>query len=230
MELSTVEEIRWAFYRLVGTDAEDTALTDQGEAENDIAYLYLTRGCRNAQRYMLKHGYSGWRARSAALSFSGSDAADGGRYVSLPTDFLRAAGNQKVSCLRAANGDPWGQEVDDRDELARGDAFYFRGDELWIARTANLPSTLYLHYHYQHPAWSGELADADIDFPIDARALIVAEAANVAKEEEWLVGGADLEQKIERNLVRAREEARDVVRLTRQPRMFGKVKRVGRHW
>jgi hypothetical protein len=120
--------------------------------------------------------------------------------------------------------------VDDRDETQRGDIFYFRGQQLWLGRWASPPTTLYLEYHFTHPEWSDSLLDADIDFPMDARYLIVAEAANSAKEEDWLVGGTELEQKIERALSRARDEARDVARVTRSPRMFIKPYRAGNHW
>jgi hypothetical protein len=65
---------------------------------------------------------------------------------------------------------------------------------------------------------------------MDARYLIVAEAANVGKEENWLPGGREMEQKIERALFRAREEARHIARSTKNPRQFQKLTRFGNHW
>ena len=230
MELNTVERIRDSFYRLVGSTSSDTALVEQGESTNDVANQFLTRGSRKAQRWMLKQGYGGWRIRSSALSFSGTDASDGGRYATLPTNFLKAVGNFRVSALREANGDPWGTQVDDRDDTKQGDGYYLRGDKLWLLRRANPPATLYLDYHYTHPVWDSTLDDNEIDFPLEARSLIVAEAANDAKEENWLPGGQDLELKIERALVRAREEAKDIARLTTQVKTFQKPRRVGKHW
>lgn len=226
MELDSVAMVREAWYRLVGTDAEDAALVAQGEDSDEVAYVFLTRGCRNAQRWMLKMGFSGWRDRSDALSWTGTDATTGGRYSSLPTDFLRAYGDDKHSALRKANGDEWGNENTDG-EFSKGDYYYFRNNQLWLSRNATPPTTLYLEYHYQHPEWD---ADTTIDFPVDSRWLIVAEAANVAKEENWLLGGSDWEVKIERALQRAREETRDNVRPSKLPRQRQKATRYGNHW
>ena len=224
MELDTPASVKQAWFRLVGTVSDDGALTEQGESVDDVAYTYLTRGCRNAQRHMLRMGYGGWRKRSSALVFSGTDASDGGSYATLPADFLRSVGNKRMSALREANGDAWGQEVSPDDDRQEGNGYYFRGEQLWLCRRASPPSTLYLDYHYTHPVFSSSVT---IDFPMDARPLIVAEAANVAKEDNWLPGGPDMEGKIERALMRAREEARDIVRATKGPRTFRKVQRFG---
>ena len=232
MELTSVAMLKEAWYRLCGTTAEDPALSENGEAADEVAYVSLTRGVRAAQRYMLKQGYRGWRTRSSALSWSGTDAANGGRYTALPSDFLRGFGNFRVSPIREANGDPWGAMLTEADEevYARGNYFYFRGDELWVARNASPPTTAYLEYHYQHPAINAELADGSIDFPMEARPLIVAEAANVAKEEDWLPYGPEVEQKIERALVRARAEAQDIARPSKAPRRFHYHGPYGSRW
>ena len=227
MELDTVGKIRAAFYRLTGTLSDDGALFENSEAVDEVADIYLTRGCRNAQRWLLKMGYGGWRKRTTALTWSGSDAADGGRYATLPSDFLRACGSERESALQEANGDTWGQEVGARDTKVKGDGYYVLGETLWLTRDASPPATLYLAYHYTHPAWTSAV---EIDFPVDARALLVAEAANVAKEENWLPGGPEMEGKIERALMRAREEARDLARPTKQPRTFRKLPRIGNRW
>lgn len=229
MELSTVARCRNAFLRLVGTDDTDSALTDLGEAANEVVDLYLTRGCRDAQRWMLKMGYDGWRKRSSALTFTGTDAADGGQKATLPSDFMRTSGNTRRSALREASGDSWGAQIDQEEDSHKGNYYYLRGTELWLARTAVPPTTVYLDYHYQHPTWTG-LADGSIDFPLEVRPLIIAEAANVAKEENWLPGGRDMEAKIERALARAREAARDFARQTKGPRTFRKPVRWGNHW
>lgn len=227
MKLDTVAKILAAFYRLVGTDSSDTALTEHGENTDDVAYQYLTRGCRTAQRNMLKMGYKGWRQRSDALTWSGSDATRGGRYCALPSDFLRTFGNKRRSAIVEANGERWGEQIDVEDDERYGDYYYIRDDQLWITRNASPPTTAYLEYHYQHTAWASGIT---IDFPTDARCLIVAEAANVAKEEDWLPGGAEMETKIERALIRAREEARGVARQTTQPREFKRPRRLANRW
>ncbi len=227
MELTTPAIVLAAFYRLVGTDEDDPALIEHGEAENDVAFQYLTRGARTAQRWMLKQGYDGWRVRSTALTFSGSDDVDGGRYASLPTNFLRAYGNRKRSALVEAGGNRWGREIDPEQDDWRGDGYYIRGEQLWLTRMASPPTTLYLDFHFKHPTWT---ASVTIDFPMDARALIIAEAANVAKEENWLTGGRELEAKIERALVRAQKEAHDIARPTKSPRRMKEVVRHGNRW
>jgi hypothetical protein len=232
VELDTVAKITAGFYRLLGTTEDDEGLVDQGEAVGDIADLYLTRGCRAAQRWMLKCGYGGWRKRSSALTFSGTDAADGGRYVALPSDFLRAFGSQRPgrSALVEANGRRWGREIEPDQDHVEGNGYYIRGDELWLARRAVVPTTLYLDYHYTHPPWDDDLADGDIDFPLEARPLIHTEAAFVAMEDDWLVGFPEMERKIVNARQMAREEARGVARRTKQPRTMFKPVRFANHW
>lgn len=227
MDLDSVTRVRQAFYRLIGSTVDDDGLTEQGETDNEVCYLFLTRGCRAAQRFMLDEGYGGWRQRSAALSFSGSDAADGGRYTSLPTDFLRAVGNDRTSALREADGTPWGQEFDDRDDTKQGNGYYLRGDQIWLLRNAVIPSTLYLDYHFHHPEWSDSVT---IDFPIKARWLIVAEAADSAKLEDWFVGDNDVLAKIAAALIKARTEATDIAKRTQQPLKWRAPRRAGTHW
>lgn len=226
-ELDTVAKHRTAFLRLVGTEADDPALTELGEGTDEVVYLYLTRGTRAAQRWMLDMGYQGWRKRSSALVFTGTDDADGGRSTALPSDFLRAAGHRWKSALREADGTPWGVEVTIDEELLKGDGWYIKGAELWLNRTAAPPTTLFLEFHYRHPEWNDSVV---IDFPLEARSLIIAEAANEAKEENWLPGGPEMETKIERALARARQRARDVARPTKEPRHIRKPVRIGNRW
>ena len=231
MEYDTVVKILAGFFRLVGTVSGGQELIEQGEDPDDIAYLNITRGCRKAQRWMLDNGFGGWRKRTASvLTFSGSDTFDGGRFTAPPADFLRAYGDHRRSCLVEANGDRWGSEVTEQRDHEKGNLFYFRGQELWLGRTAEPPTNLYLDYHYIHPAWDMSLDDADIDFPIEARYLIVAMAAETAMDDNWLPGGRELENKIERAVTRAQNEARHVARPTKQPRQFQKVRRFGNRW
>jgi hypothetical protein len=220
--METVAEVLRAWYRLTGTQSGDPGLTERGEADDEVAYESLTRGCWAAQRFMLKQGYTGWRKRSTALVWNGSDATDGGRYADLPVDFLRADGDETRSPLVEADGTRWGQQVHPDFDAYKGDGFYFKGGKLWLLRTAS-PPTLYLSYHYRHPKWS---AVVTIDFPTEALPLVVAEGANVAKEEDWLPE-RDAEERIERALVRARTEALDIARLTKQPRGFRNRNRFG---
>jgi hypothetical protein len=229
VELTAVSQFVAGFFRLLGSEASDDALVAHGEAVDDVVYTFLTLGCREAQRTMLKQGYQGWRKRSAALVWSGTDDADGGRYSALPSDFLRTCGSKRMSALREADGDGWGQEVDAGEgEQAKGNGYYVLGGNLWLCRTASPPATLYLAYHYTHPLWSAALTT--VDFPVDARSLIIAEAANVAMSENWLTGDSTMERKIEVALMRAKERARDISRSTKSPRTLRKSLRLGRRY
>jgi len=223
-DLDFVSKVRQAFYRLVGSLSADPALTIQGESTDDVAYLMLTRGSREAQRWMLDQGYEGWRKRSSALTFSGADDTDGGKYVSLPSDFLRAYTSERRSALVEANGDQWGRELDAEDDRRKGDWYYLRGDKLWLARLAAPPTTLYLEYHYQHPAWTSGVT---IDFPLEARWLVVAEAAGLATSESWFPGDRESEARIHNRLLSERQHARRIARQGKGPRRLRMAKRYG---
>ena len=228
MELDSVAKIKYAFYRLVGSDTDDDALTEQGESQDDVAYLYLTRGCRKAQRVMLDARYNGWRKRSAAITWSGTDATTGGVYSDLPSDFLKAYSDHRQSALRKANGDQWGFEIEVHEGHLKGDFYYLRGDELWLTRTARPPTTLYLEYHYLHPLWSASLTP--INFPMESRYLIAAEAAYVAMNDNWLPGGEEMKAGIHAAVLEARKEARHIARRSKTPRTFMPPRRVANRW
>ena len=92
-DLATVAQIVARFYRLVGTVSEDQALVLHDEAVDAVAYEALTQGSRLAQLFMLDQGYQGWRKRTPALVWRGTDAADGGRYMPLPgADVIKNGG------------------------------------------------------------------------------------------------------------------------------------------
>ena len=234
MELSTVARVKTAFFRLLGTESDDPELTALGESAQEVVELALTAGFRAAQRWMLDEGYQGWRKRSAAITWLGTDATTGGKYMTLPADWLKAYGNARISCLTQANGDRWGAEFHPDQAEAKGNGYYFRGSDdggpqLWLLRTAAPPTTVYIEYHYLHPSWTS-LADADIDFPLEIRSLGVAEAANEAMAEAWLPGGQDLEVKILRALVTARTRARRTVRASKLPRQMRGPPRHANRW
>lgn len=225
--MTTVAQVLRAFYRLVGSVSGDSALLERGEASNDeVAYEALTRGCWAAQRYMLSQGYQGWRKRGTAISWTGTEASDGGRYVSLPNDFLRAYGNGDVSCLVEAGGTRWGQEIKAENDFWKGDYFYFRGTKLWITRDANPPGTIYLEYHYQHPTWTSGVT---IDFPTEVLPLVVAEAAYAVKDEDWIPDN-ETPQRIESARITARKEAIEYSRQSKKPRSFRKRTVFGSRW
>lgn len=224
MELSTIASVRASFYRLCGITASDDALTENGETEGDVAYIYLTRGIRAAQLWLIGQGMGHrWRKRSSALSWSGNETTDGGRYAALPADFLRLhgwrdAGGRWTGAVIEADGEAWGAEIPAEEARLRGNYYYLKNGQLWVARNASPPATAYLDYHYKHPALSA--ATASFDFPVDAMHLAVAEAASAAKEESWLPAGQEMEQKIERALLKAQAGAKEIARQSRgRPRM-----------
>lgn len=197
MELDSVAKHRYAFYRLCGSKGDDEGLTEQGESTDDVAYLYLTAGYRRAQQFLLDEGLWLRPKRSSALSWSGADSTDGGRYASLPTDFLRADGNRKDrSALVEAGGDGWGTEVLPSEAEARGDGYYFTDSQVWLCRDASPPSTLYLRYFQSQSAFSASLTSSDFLLPVDCRGLGVAYAAEEAKDEGWFPLGSGADAKI----------------------------------
>lgn len=226
-DLTTVAQNLARFYRLVGSTSADAALVLQGEAVNAVAYEAFTQGTRLAQLWMLDQGYQGWRQRSAALSWTGTDATTGGKYSALPADFLRAYGNKTRSALVEANGDRWGVQIDADEDYLTGDLFYFRDDEIWLARDAAPPTTIYLAYHYMHPLWT---ASVTIDFPLTSRGLLAPYAAWVAADDNWLPGGEEMLAKIERAVKKAEVMARKLSRQTKEPRRFNKPVRIASHW
>jgi hypothetical protein len=221
MELDTAARLRNAFFRLVSSGTGDDALSDFGEAENEVVDTFLTRGARSAQQWMLENGYKGWRRREA-VEFT--EDSFGIKRFALPADFLRAYGDRVRAALVKPDGSRWGREADE-DET--GDGYFVEGGDLCLTRKANPPTTLYLDMHYLHPAFG---ANVVIDFPLAARALIVAFAADLAKEDAWLPAGPEMEMKIARALFRAKEEARKLARQTKSQRQMRKPRRLGNRW
>lgn len=237
--LDTITELRYAFYRACGTVSSDDALVEQGETADDVAYLHLTRGIRAAQRWLIDAGIGHrWLKRSSAItSWTGADDTHGGRYVALSStanDFLRLF-QRKVRGQRRHNGglveqggDAWGYETTVDEEELKGDYYYLKADQLWIARQASPPSTLYLQFYYQHPALSA--ATVSFDFPTDAMWVALWEAVDSARAESWFPLAADADIKIRAALDKARSEARGVARQTRTPRQWGRPTRYGSRW
>ena len=222
MDLTSVDQFRRTFLRLVGGRPEDHALTAYGEDENEVVDQYLTRGLRAAQRWMLRNGYVGWRTK-AALTFTAQP--DGSKTAPLPADFLRAFGDEFRSALVDSQGKHWGRQVTAYEDHWQGPYYVVEGGVVRLARGSNLPSGLYLDYHYRHPAFGDDVV---IDFPLEARPLIPAEAANLAKDEAWFP--RDSAQPVEIALMRARDGARGIARLTKQPRVMRNRRRAGNHW
>ncbi len=226
-ELDTVGEFRQAFYRLVGSVSTDHALVAQGESVNGVADYYLTRGARRAQTWLLRNGYQGWRKRSSAITWLGSDSTTGGRYSDLPADFLRLYGDKHRSALTQANGDGWGTHILASEDRRLGNFYYVRDQQIWITRNANPPTNVFLTYHYRHPVFEDAVT---LDFPEVLAVLVPPEAAKLAMSDNWLPGGGEMKSAIREALQDAREECRHHARQSKEPRRMKRRKVFGTHW
>jgi hypothetical protein len=222
--------LRRRFYWATGTAATDDALIEHDAESLEQAHYCIQHGIWRAQRFLIRHGYAdGWLTQSATLSFSGSEDTNGGRYASLPADFLMLAGDdtEAVSALRQPSGTRWGRLIEDERELYnyQGDYYTIRGaggdsaattGKLWIARGANPPSDLVMDYHHRHAI----LADDStvLNFPQDAGNLVVAEAANLARTQPWFPGDAGRKEDIKEALRAAHEDATSWARRDRKPK------------
>jgi hypothetical protein len=241
-ELATAAEHVRAFYRALAVVSADDALVENGEAADDVAYLSLTRGYRATQRWLIAQGAGErWRKRSGAITtWSGSDTADGGRFVDLDDyctnsasppacDFLRLDGDQKSrSALVQANGDQWGSEIEADQDWAKGNYYYLKGEQLWLARGASPPSGLLIRYYYTHPPIVA--GTAAFDMQVDLRWLCVAEAVYAAVWEGWVPGGDNTRQSALGARENARREALRIYRRTREPQRFAPVTVRASHW
>jgi hypothetical protein len=232
--LANRADLRKALMRLLNTTTDDEALTEQGEAANEVLHLCLQHGLWNAQEWVLTYiDSSRWLSTSSALTWSGTDET-GGMYASLPTDFLRLAGDDRRSALREANGDRWGALIDEEDAYRyqlRGNYYYLRNEQLWRVRGASPPSTVQLEYHHRHADLSSDdPAVAPIDFPLVDRPLIVSEAAEFGLAESWFLGTAEDEARIRRANADRRKQAVRRGRRTRKPVQFKPMATIGTHY
>lgn len=224
-----------AFYRLTATSSTNPALIEQDGSETlEAVYQFLQYGIWDAQEWMLDCGLKGyWVKTSSTLSFSGADATDGGRYVALPSDFMRLAGDRYDSALRSPGGTRWGRLIDFEDRRTRSrDCYWLQTTtsntwRLWITPGSSPPSDLVADYHYLHAT----LADATtVEFPTQHRALIVAFAADRAMSDAWLPGDEGMQAKIAANLMKQKREADRRVRLSHGPKKRRMRSTGATHW
>lgn len=235
--LTTRDSLVRAFYRLTGTSATNPALIEHDGANTlEAVYQFLQYGLWDAQAFLMDAGLvNRWVTTSSALTpFLGAEADDGGRYIALPADFLKLAGDDYESALRYPNGTKWGHLIDFEDRHRhRGNCYWLQGDganlwRLWIARGASPPSTMVCDYHHR----LATLADATtVDFPTEHRALPVAFAADRAMTDAWLPGDQEMQAKIAKNLIGQKREAQRRVRLHLGPKKM-RIRRSGatHHW
>lgn len=226
--LTDGNSLKRAFYRLTGTSADDGGLTEHDDVGEETVEQYLQYGLWDAQDYMIQVGHGDrWVSTTAALTFTGADNTDGGRYADLPEDFLRAAGDDKTSALRRPNGRKWGTEIPwiHRHRVS-GNHFYFQNERLWITRGANPPTDLVMDYHHRHVTIDD---GTEVDFPVHDRALIVAFAASRAAEDAWIPEDSRVSM-IDRNLAKQKRAALARSRRSQTPKKMEANHMIGSHW
>ena len=230
-DLTDRQSILRAFFRLVDSDATDGQLVEHDASTLEGVYALLREACDAAQEDVIGAGFGEfWLKRSTALSFAGTDAADGGRYADLPSDFWRAAGDGDDSALVTAKGRGWGREIlPELRNRASGSFYYFRDGKLWITKGANLPSEdLFLEY-YRRVATLADTVDAD--FPAPFRGLIPAHAAVEAVAEGWYEGDQIEEGRLEKLLERRKDRMFSRVRPSEKTRQIRpKAMTRNTHW
>jgi hypothetical protein len=228
--LTDLASLRQAFWRLTATDQANPALTEHEATTNATVDQFLQYGAWDAQNYLIDLGLADrWVTLSSALTWSGADLTDGGRYSALPSDFLRLRGDENHSALRVPGTKRWGYLIpSEYCWEAQGDFYWLMNDALWIAYGAQPPSGLKMDYHHK-------LADlavgTTVDFPSDHMALIPAYACTRAMNDAWLPGGLEMRAGIQSALNALQKEAARRVRRTRMPRTMRTVRTRGAtHW
>ena len=137
-DLTTLGSWKRQFYRLCNTHSTDDDLTEHDNTSEEGVELAIQAGLDAAQEFLLAVGLAGWWVTrdTAITSWSGTDDVDGGTYTTLPSDFLRLAGDHVRPALVEANGDPWGFWCEWENRRSKGNGYYFRDGKLWLLRTA----------------------------------------------------------------------------------------------
>lgn len=191
--LPTRSDLRRAMYRLLGINADDEALVENGEAQNKVANDAVQNGIWLAQKFLIGLGFREWLKDSAPLSFTAR--ADGTHAAPLPSDFLRLAGDERDGALYDADGRTWGGLIDARKKRQAGPrAYWIENGFVRLGRFASPPSGLYIEYHYRHPTLTDETAV--VDFPPDWAGMVAPEAAYLAMHEAWFPYGPEQAAKI----------------------------------
>jgi hypothetical protein len=219
-----------AFYRLTGTSANNPGLVEHDSTTLETLYQFLQYGAWDAQAWLIDGGLADrWVTSYTLTSWTGSDSSDGGRYQSLPSDFLRLAGDDYRSAIRnAATGLTWGTQVNFADRWNHsGNIYWLQDENLWIGRRANTTGAVTLDYHHK----LATLADGTtVDFPEEHRSLIVAYAADRAMTDSWLPGDMEMQAKITANLKKLQREAYRRIRRSSAPRKMRTTRSGATHW
>ena len=228
-------EYRRALLRLLAMGTSDGSVAEHEASAGDTLNHIIQHGVWEAQNWYLNNvDPERWRKRSSAITWSGADATDGGRYVALASDFLRLYGTRERSALVEADGARWGYLIDpiDRYEV-RGSYYWIDAtsvgvERLWIARSASPPATLYYEYTYRHPTFTDDVTAAE--FPLQDAPLIVAFAGQYAMHHPFFPGGEELKGSIRENLKFWQTQCYVRGRRSREPRKVKSNRTIGTRW
>lgn len=230
MDLVDLNRLRRAWYRLCGVEPDDGAVSGADYGEHEVAHEYLTIGIRAAQRWMIDNGYRGWVALSDPLVFEDAGTVTGVKRAPLPGDYMLADGMERKSALQLRDGRRWGKQVDGESAGPRGNVYWIPNlQHVFVGIGAQLPESLSIRYFRRHPAFPLDGSES-IDFPVEARPLIVSEAAHAAMQDAWLPGGDPMKVGIAQRLDQDRERTRRVARTSRQQRKMNAPRRMGNRW
>lgn len=228
-------ELRRELLRLIAMSTSDGSLGEHEATSGDTLNHLIQHGTWEAQNYYLNHvDPNRWRTRSSAITWSGADSTDGGRYVALASNFLRLYGDKEKSALVEADGTRWGTLIEPTERYEVRGAFYWIDattsgvERLWIARDADPPATVYYEYTYRHPTFSDDSTAAE--FPLQHCPLIVAFAAEYAMLHALFPGSDELASKVERNLAFWKAQVFVAGRRSREPRKAKSGRVIGTRW
>lgn len=229
-KLSNRVELVHAFYRLTGLSGSDGRWVAHQTAASDTLYTWLYQAMREAQAWYLNNvDPARWKkATTSEFSWSGTEAANGGRYMALPSDFLRLFGDQENSALRYPSGERWGHLIDPNDRVRWGDYYWIENDNLWICRGASPPATLVMDYSYAIPQLTDDTTAPD--FPEIDRDLIAAEMAAIAADHPSFPGSEDLRRRIYQHRESLQKQVYIRGRRSREPRKIKAGRVIGSHW
>lgn len=229
--LGDLDAVKNAVYGLLNISSDDDAFTEFADTAAEQIEDLVQYAVWAAQEWIINHAQPNWWIKqTGSLSWTGSDASNGGRYSALPSDFLKLYGEDDRSALRQPNGNRWGRQIDPESRFdARGRYFYVLDDALWITRGADPPSNLIAEYNYRYAQISASALDMS-DFPVRWRPLIVAEAGVIARDYSWYPGTPENDAKMERNRKEWRDRIAVNARTSRQPRKIRSKPVAGHKW
>ncbi len=227
-------ELRQEIYARVGLSGSDTALTEHETVSGDMMNRIIQQATFRAQEWIVEHvDATRWIAQTDV-----SDARqvpDGrGRLKQMPATFLKASGDDRVSCLSRADGSRWGQMITLDERSARGDKFWFENDRLWFTPGARIPSDLEIEYVYYIPEWSDDATPSGGTgwerWPESWRMLVPAFGAVLVTHTALFPGGLELMVRLQKGLEDEKRWVRSSGRRSNEPRRMRQQRPLSDRW